>query len=436
MGGSDALRGRFLRPRKRGEPMVMFLMVLMLWAGARFLVWEGPVALIRSGGADLIKPAPLPSPPHGGGGRGRTIRDDRAWAALCDPPQDKVVPVPAPLPIPPALPEDLDRSVALHLPDGPMQDDWVQRAADSAKVRGAVAQQMLYLAVMADFPMPGAGPGRSRRNRGAAGEGGMEGRRHVSSLPLPALTHEGEVNELVVPRQQIAWTKNGAARHARRWSGDGWLLMRQDGGSHALDGNGAPYGPTYGANQIGAVLRYRLIPGEAHKLTAYTRAYAALNGTGEREAAAGFSLRPLPKVPVIALAEMRASQFQSGQIHARPAVSLVTEIPPLSLGNKVEAETYVQAGYVGGAVSTPFIDGQLRVEHVRDHAVGRAQLRVGLGAWGGAQEGANRLDVGPTLRLGLSEGGIGARLAIDYRLRVRGNAMPVSGPALTLSAGF
>jgi hypothetical protein len=55
---------------------------------------------------------------------------------------------------------------------------------------------------------------------------------------------------------------------------------------------------------------------------------------------------------------------------------------------------------------------------------------------GRAQDGANRLDVGPTLRVGLRSGRVGGRLAIDYRLRVKGNAMLSSGPAVTLSAGF
>jgi hypothetical protein len=71
----------------------------------------------------------------------------------------------------------------------------------------------------------------------------------------------------------------------RRWSGDGWLLVRRGGGSLP---SGAGLAPTYGANQIGAVLRYRLVAGDRHQTSAYVRGYSALNGTGEREAALAF----------------------------------------------------------------------------------------------------------------------------------------------------
>ena len=68
--------------------------------------------------------------------------------------------------------------------------------------------------------------------------------------------------------------------------------------------------------------------------------------------------------------------------------------------------------------------------------VGDLGLRVGAGAWGGAQEGASRLDVGPTAAETFRLGDVRARLAADYRVRVAGEAEPASGPALTVSAGF
>ena len=50
---------------------------------------------------------------------------------------------------------------------------------------------------------------------------------------------------------------------------------------------------------------------------------------------------------------------------------------------------------------------------------------------------ASRLDVGPTATVGWPLGPTGAaRLGVDWRFRVRGNAIPASGPAVTLSAGF
>jgi len=223
------------------------------------------------------------------------------------------------------------------------------------------------------------------------------------------------------------------APRAARWSGDGWLLVRQGGGR--VGAGSAPYGPTYGANQIGAVLRYRLDAEDAHKPSLFLRGYGALNGTGEGEVAFGLSGRLLPQVPVVAMIEARASHFMSGATHVRSAASLVSEIPPIRLMRGLEAETYVQAGYVGGAAHTPFIDGQMRVEHSVEHHA-RADVRLGMGLWGGAQEGAGRIDVGPSARVYLSQGRVGMRMAVDWRIRVAGNAAPMTGPALTLSAGF
>lgn len=424
---ADALPDRFRRPRKRGEPLVMFMVVLMIWMGGRSAMWEELSMAVHPGDpGNALAAAPRIMP-----GKWQNVRRTSLIAGgqpvLLDPPRHDeaahhwALPTAAALsPMPMAPIHPLPLSVVDPL-----------TGLGRAGVRTAVTQQVLYLAAIAGLPLPvgmEAKPPRRRRL-----EVGRDGMGNVTSVL--AVTHEDEARALVVARQNPQFSGGRQSVAESRWSGDGWLLMRQGGNNHELAGGSAPYGPTYGANQVGAVLRYRLIPGEAHKLTAYARGYGALNGTGEREVAAGLSLRPVPAVPVIAMAEMRASQFQSGRTHVRPAVSLVTEIPPVLLGRQIEAETYVQAGYVGGAASTPFIDGQIRVEQVVAH-VERAELRVGLGAWGGAQEGANRLDVGPTLRLGMRQGRVGARLAIDYRLRVRGNAMPSSGPALTLSAGF
>lgn len=49
-----------------------------------------------------------------------------------------------------------------------------------------------------------------------------------------------------------------AIRHERRWSADGWLMLRGGGDGSLAAGSGAP--ATYGASQAGAVLRYRLAP--------------------------------------------------------------------------------------------------------------------------------------------------------------------------------
>jgi hypothetical protein len=216
-----------------------------------------------------------------------------------------------------------------------------------------------------------------------------------------------------------------------RWSADGWVLLRRGGAVPA--GGLAP--ATYGASQLGAVVRYRLAPQSAHRPALYLRGSAALNGSREREAAFGVSVRPIAGLPVAVAAEARVNG-QPGGTHVRPAAFAYTELPPAALPLGARAEIYGQAGYVGGNFASAFADGQLRVDR-RVAQLGRGELRAGGGAWGGAQKGASRLDVGPTATLGMSLGGsAGARLGVDWRFRVAGNAAPTSGPALTLSAGF
>ena len=278
-----------------------------------------------------------------------------------------------------------------------------------ARGEGPTGQQVMGAAALALVPLPdGLGEGR----KGAEAANG--------AVPVAEPLSGGGL-------------AGGGLAGQAHWSGDGWMLVRRGG-----DGPGAGsglYGPTYGANQIGAVVRYRLDADDAHRTSLYLRGYGAMNGTGEREAALGLSGRLIARVPVVAMVEMRVSQFMSGQTHVRAGASMVTQLPPFRVMRGVEAEVYGQGGYVGGAAHTPFVDGQMRVEHVVEH-LGRAELRLGMGAWGGAQEGAGRLDLGPTARVSIMSGRVGMRVAVDWRMRVEGNAAPTSGPALTLSAGF
>ncbi len=262
----------------------------------------------------------------------------------------------------------------------------------------------------------------------------------VTNLPLimpgqPAPDPVQAPASLIPPRAAPMLEAPFAPAHGPvlpRWSGDAWLLARQRGGS-------APGGslllPSYGANQLGAVLRYRLAPTSAFRPEVYGRAYGALNGTGEREAALGLAARPIPALPLSAMGELRVSRFVGGRTHLRPAVTLVTQLPPVTLPLALRAETYVQGGYVGGLAGTPFVDGQFRLEHIAEHH-GRGELRLGGGIWGGAQQGAGRLDVGPGATVAFATGRAGAHLSLDWRFRVAGHAMPGSGPALTLAAGF
>ncbi|MHA6334462.1 hypothetical protein ACXYL9_12345 [Qipengyuania sp. CAU 1752] len=238
--------------------------------------------------------------------------------------------------------------------------------------------------------------------------------------PEPAV---GRAKESVL-RDSVAQTA------APRWGVDGWLFWREGGGSLVPASADRP--ASYGASQAGLVARYFV--GQSRSTFLFARASKALDTGGETDWALGGGTRPISSVPVVALTELRATHRQ-GNWHLRPAVTLVTELPPLSISEKVNLEAYVQAGYVGGDFPTPFADGQLRVERRLGDFSG-AKLRVGAGAWGGAQEGAARFDLGPTASLHFDLGKMPVRLSADYRLRTAGNAEPSSGFALTLSSGF
>ncbi|MDG2004674.1 MAG: hypothetical protein P8J20_15240 [Novosphingobium sp.] len=217
-----------------------------------------------------------------------------------------------------------------------------------------------------------------------------------------------------------------------RWSADSWLLLRK-GGNRALASGISP--ATYGASQMGAVLRYRLAAQSGHRPSAYFRTTAALNGSQEKEAAFGVSVRPIATIPVAMAAEVRTTS-QAGSQSVRPALLAWTELAPFKLPFGTRGELYALGGYVGGKFKTLFADGQLRVDR-RVVALGRADLRAGAGAWAGVQKGASRVDVGPSATVGLPiSRSASARVGVDWRIRVAGNAQPKSGPAFTLSAGF
>lgn len=181
------------------------------------------------------------------------------------------------------------------------------------------------------------------------------------------------------------------------------------------------------------VARLNLARG-AHPPALYLRATHAPARPSQSDLAAGLSARPLARVPIRLFGEMRATRaFDS--IELRPAAFAVSEFEPAVLPAGFVAEGYLQAGWVGGRYATGFADGQARIDRPLAHA-GPATLRAGAGVWGGAQKYVRRLDVGPSLTLDLREGGVPARLSLDYRLRVAGNARPGNGIALTLSTGF
>ncbi|MDJ0641520.1 MAG: hypothetical protein QNJ15_01770 [Erythrobacter sp.] len=395
------------KTRRRGGPIAMLGMLAMVWIGGRAMLWESPFAedtfdlpqaVARIAGdqarstkgsappvaerTDLTNPfAPF---------SGRSLADAAALLGTN------------------SLLASRNIGLAQASDDDPFP----------VAPRVAAGHQLLLMAALAHLPMPRAVEDAAH----LLGEDKAGDRLHGSrSGRAPFLTPLGA---------------DAQNQRADRWSLDAWAYWRQGSNATAVSQGRVPI---YGASQAGASLRYRLAPRSGFDPMVYARAYRALVNNGETEVALGAAARPIAALPLRAFAEIR---YTDGPFRneARPAVFLATELPPQDLPAGLTAEAYAQAGYVGGEDPTPFADGQVVVSREVANfdlaSISPAKFSLGAGAWGGAQMDAARLDVGPTVRIDLTIGQVPARVSVDWREQVAGDAAPSSGLAATLSTRF
>ncbi|WP_155799906.1 hypothetical protein [Porphyrobacter sp. AAP82] len=392
------------RTAPKGGPLVMLALLIGGWCGARVMWWEDPLA---PGPAAAAQAPAIPVPPY----RAPAL----VWgAAPIDVARARVVAaweeqmIAEAAAYPQGVPEGSPYFVALAMRPGLSRSVPV-----AARPLAAAAAVLPALAGSPQWRLTPGTPGTVRVGRAPESPPAGPAAPYLPpALPVPVAARPG------------------------RWSLDSWAFWRQ-GSSAAPVSQGRV--PVYGASQAGAVLQYRIAPASGHDPRLYLRAYRALVTRGENEAALGASLRPLARVPVRLAGEVRytdAAFFNS----FRPAAYAVTEIPPLALPLGAEAELYAQGGWVGGRGKTPFADAQASITRELPWAArftdDRLRLRLGAGAWGGAQKDAQRLDLGPTLRFDTRIGKVPARIAVDWRMRVAGDAAPGSGVAVTVAAGF
>ena len=368
--------------RPRGEPLVVLGLVFGGWLAMRVLLWQppfgipGPKAILAQEGAE-----------------GPTdVRAERAVR-----PTAYIPPLAGP------MASDLRPRVPLSVRRRTTAGEAGALAAqENPSTEGIGGEQLLLSAAFAHLKLP------------------PEIAAHVpAGRPTSVLGSEEPLLGRALPQPASSG----------RWSGDAWLLWRGDGSGPLAAGQSS-----YGRSQAGAVLRYRLAPPSAHRPVVYVRVTRALAGTRESDLAAGVAVRPFAGLPLSLAGEVRVNDGPAGR-ELRPAAFAVTDLPPLGLPLGLRAEGYAQGGYVGGHFATAFVDGQGRID-LKAGRSGQAEVRVGAGLWGGAQKDAARLDVGPSATASISLGDARVRAALDYRLRVAGDAAPKSGPALTISAGF
>ena len=369
----------------RGGPLVMLVVLVSGWSAARAVWWDNPFLPLGPGG-DLP-----PLIPH--------------------PPTPKFVAAPT-SPLPPLVPERLG---AGRLPITSAALGWRPGTSGGGGSDGEVVTAH-------HLPWPAAPRDLVGDSAVIAGTGASH----------PTGDSDGPVAAPFLPTRSAA----PAPAPAGRWSVDAWAFWRQ-GSTAAPISQGRV--PIYGASQAGAVLQYRLTPASPHDPRLYARAYRALVRRGESELALGASARPLGRVPLRLAGEVRYTDGAFSDT-LRPAAYVVSELAPVPLPYGARLEAYGQAGWVGGPDPTGFADGQAsvtgelpKVAGLTDNAV---HLSLGVATWGGAQKDAQRIDIGPTVRLDVMLGEVPARLSVDWRERVGGDAGPNSGLAATLSTRF
>jgi len=366
---------------RRGAPLVLLVLVLAGWISVRSLLWVNP----------------FPAQPPAG------LIGDVAVSSVSD--------VSPRLPLGDSNTEASD--AALVWPEG----------ASLAMVNDRLAKSRGHHVVR---PKPGGLAELFSGDASAAAGHNILFMAAMAHLPLPRAVEQAINASSGAPAQVTE-----APGSAERWSLDAWAFWRA--GSAAASAN-AGTRPIYGGSQAGAVLRYSLAPDSQYAPRAYLRGYRALTAGGETELATGVSVRPVAALPVRLHGEVRALDRAGGQ-ELRGSVFATTEIAPIEVPLGARVEAYAQAGYVSGDDATLFADAQMTVaREVTSFDLGT--IHVGAGAWAGAQRDAHRIDIGPSLRLDLRLADTPARLSVDWRERVGGQAAPASGVAVTLSTRF
>jgi hypothetical protein len=201
-----------------------------------------------------------------------------------------------------------------------------------------------------------------------------------------------------------------------------WALLRSQ--SPAIAGTRSlASGGSLGASQAGARLTYNF----TRQIAATLRSSSEVGRRGG-ELAAGVRIQPVAGIPVWIDAErrQRVGRFGGG----RNAFALFFEAGVYDRRMPLDLllNTYLQGGVVGFQSGDAFVDGALTLTRPV-----YKQFSAGVGVWGGAQPGVYRVDAGPRVTMRVRPN---LRVHFDWRQRLAGNAVPGSGPAVTLSGDF
>ncbi len=217
----------------------------------------------------------------------------------------------------------------------------------------------------------------------------------------------------------------------RRWSGSAYTFLRASGAS------GATAAPVLGGGQSGAVLAWSLDPLASRPVSAITRVSVANSDADSTQGAIGLSWRLTPNLSIAAERLVPLASGGRAAWNLRLAGGYGTA-ERLGEAHWFDLSAYGEAGMVGARSHDLYAAAAVRVGE-RFAVAPRVGVWAGGGLWGSVQRSlgttSSRLEAGPSLRLTLAAPVLLA-LAADYRVRIAGNALPDSGPALTVSTSF
>jgi hypothetical protein len=237
----------------------------------------------------------------------------------------------------------------------------------------------------------------------------------LASTSMPPLR-----SSVVAPAQSIPATlrRNGIDRLQLTT----WAMLRAQSaglaGSRSLASGGS-----LGASQAGARLVYNF----TRQIAATLRTTTDVGRRGG-EVAAGARVQPVAGIPLWVTAERRQRIGRFGGGRNAFAVFFEAGVYGRPMPLHFLLDSYVQGGVVGLRSRERFVDGGLTLTRPV-----YKQFSAGVGVWGGAQPGLYRVDAGPRVTMRVRNN---VRVHFDWRQRLAGNAVPGSGPAITLAGDF
>lgn len=224
----------------------------------------------------------------------------------------------------------------------------------------------------------------------------------------------------------------------KRWSVAGYVLSRGGGIGDPLAAS-----PVLGGGQAGAAVGYTLNPLSNSRVSVIGRITAAAGQNGgldseTTEGALGLRVQPWRSVPVALDVERRFALGTYSRNAWAARISGGTAQTLKVAGKPLKLEGYGEAGVIGFEAEPAFYGGAQARGATPITRFGNVDIDAGAGAWGGAQRDygvtASRLDLGPSAQFHMKPWPF--RAQVDYRFRVAGNALPGSGPVITVAGEF